>query len=107
MLLLELCAYGIILTWNYLCVLQKIADGLRKSRQKMVVCGSSQRMMQGLVLDQSEPLYGRCRVILRLDPIGYNWIGKAFPHATALERLEHYAVWGGVPSALFPEFETR
>ena len=78
-------------------VLQKIADGLRKSRQKMVVCGSSQRMMQGLVLDQSEPLYGRCRVILRLDPIGYNWIGKAFPHATALERLEHYAVWGGVP----------
>ena len=40
-------------------VLQKIADGLRKSRQKMVVCGSSQRMMQGLVLDQSEPLYGR------------------------------------------------
>jgi len=78
-------------------VLQKIADGLRKSGQKVVICGSSQRMMQGLVLDQSEPLYGRCRVILRLGPIGYPWLRRAFPRATALERFERYAVWGGVP----------
>ena len=78
-------------------VLQKIADNLRKTGQKLVLCGSSQRMMQGLVLDQSEPLYGRCRVILRLAPIGYAWLRKAFPKSSAIERLEHYAVWGGVP----------
>ena len=78
-------------------VLQKIADGLRKSGQKVFVCGSSQRMMQGLVLDESEPLYGRCRVILKLGPIGYEWLKRVFPRSTPLERLEHYAVWGGVP----------
>ena len=78
-------------------VLQKIADNLRKTGQKLVLCGSSQRMMQGLVLDQSEPLYGRCRVILKLAPIGYAWLRKAFPKCSAIERLEHYAVWGGVP----------
>ncbi len=78
-------------------VLQKIADGLRKSGQKLIFCGSSQRMMQGLVLDASEPLYGRCRVILKLEQIGYSWLKQAFPKSTLLERFEHYAVWGGVP----------
>lgn len=78
-------------------VLQKTADNLRKTGQKLVLCGSSQRMMQGLVLDQSEPLYGRCRVILKLAPIGYGWLRKAFPGTTPIGRLEHYAVWGGVP----------
>jgi len=78
-------------------VLQKIADGLRKSGQKIVVCGSSQRMMLGLVMDESEPLYGRCRVVMRLGPIGYGWLKKAFPRSTAYDRLRHYAVWGGVP----------
>ena len=78
-------------------VLQKIADGLRKSGQKLIVCGSSQRMMQGLVLDEREPLYGRCRVILKLAPIGYPWLKRAFPKSTAVDRLAHYAVWGGVP----------
>ena len=78
-------------------VLQKIADGLRRSGQKLFVCGSSQRMMQGLVLDESEPLYGRCRVILKLAPIGFEWMKRAFPRSSAMDRLAHYAVWGGVP----------
>ena len=78
-------------------VLQKIADGLRRSGQKIVICGSSQRMMQGLVLDEREPLYGRCRVIMKLEPIGYDWLRKAFPKLSAFGRFEHYAVWGGVP----------
>ena len=78
-------------------VLQKIADGLRKSGQKLIICGSSQRMMQGLVLNEAEPLYGRCRVLMKLGPIGYSWLKRAFPRATPLGRLERYAVWGGVP----------
>ena len=78
-------------------VLQKIADGLRNSGQKLILCGSSQRMMHGLVLNEGEPLYGRCRVILKLAPIGYPWLKRAFPKSTAADRLAHYAVWGGVP----------
>ena len=39
-------------------VLQRIVDGLGPTGRKIVICGSSQRMMQGLVLSESEPLYG-------------------------------------------------
>ena len=78
-------------------VLQKIADGLRRSGQKLFICGSSQRMMQGLVLNASEPLYGRCRVILKVEPIDFEWLRIVFPKSTPIERFEHYAVWGGVP----------
>ena len=78
-------------------VLQLIADGLRKTGQKIILCGSSQRMMQGLVLSASEPLYGRCRVIMRLEPIRFEWLRRAFPKTSARDRLELYAVWGGVP----------
>ena len=78
-------------------VLQKIADDLRKTGQKIIICGSSQRMMQGLVLDESEPLYGRCRVIMKLEPIGYAWLQKAFPRDSAYARFSNYAVLGGVP----------
>lgn len=78
-------------------VLQRIADGLRRSGQKLILCGSSQRMMQGLVLSESEPLYGRARELVNLGPIGFGWTRKAFPGASVWSRFEHYAVWGGVP----------
>lgn len=78
-------------------VLQRIADGLRRSGQKLFICGSSQRMMQGLVLEESEPLYGRAREMINLGPIGFGWTRKAFPRASLWNRFEHYAVWGGVP----------
>ena len=78
-------------------VLQRIADALPPTGRKIVISGSSQRMMQGLVLNEGEPLYGRCRVILKLAPIGYPWLRRAFPKSTASDRLAHYAVWGGVP----------
>ena len=33
-------------------VLQLVADGLRTSGQKLFICGSSQKMMQGLLLSR-------------------------------------------------------
>ena len=42
-------------------VLQRLIDQNRSRRLHLVLCGSSQRMMQGLVLDASAPLYGRAR----------------------------------------------
>lgn len=78
-------------------VLQRIADRLRLSGQKMILCGSSQSMMQGLVLKPNEPLYGRAREIVKLEPISFKWMKAAFPTLSKFERLEHYAVWGGIP----------
>lgn len=78
-------------------VLQRIADGLRTSGKKMILSGSSQRMMQGLVLDESEPLYGRAREIVRLEPLHFRFMKTAFPDLSQWERFWLYSVLGGVP----------
>ncbi len=78
-------------------VLQRHVDMLSENGQKVLICGSSQRMMQGFVLDAREPLYGRAREIMRLAPLGFPWLKEAFPALTPMACLEHYAVWGGVP----------
>ena len=78
-------------------ILQRVTDRLRRSGQKLIVCGSSQRMMLGLLMRSDEPLYGRARELIRLDPISYEWTHEAFPRLSDWGRFEHYAVWGGVP----------
>lgn len=79
--------------------LQRILDrrvvGGNGLRCNIVICGSSQRMMQSL-LQGSEPLYGRADEEFCLMPIRLPHWGKA----TGLEAkslIEEYSVWGGVP----------
>ena len=78
-------------------VLQRIVDKLPETGKKIVICGSSQRMMQGFVLKASEPLYGWAREILPIVPLKFGWMKEAFPKLSLWERLKSYGVWGGVP----------
>lgn len=75
-------------------ILQKLVD--EKARISIVLCGSSQRMMQGLVLDASSPLYGRAEEIVKLRPLEIGWIRKALD-LPAVQSIEAYSIWGGVP----------
>lgn len=80
-------------------VLQHYLDSPGPKKLSFLVCGSAQRMMQGLVLDRAAPLYGRAREVLKIDPLAPGWI----PTALGLEgasAIEAYAVWGGVPRYL-------
>ena len=70
------------------------APGIKKIN--FLLCGSSQRMMQGLVLDRSVPLYGRASEILRIEPLNAGWIREGLSVAGDA-AIEAYAVWGGVP----------
>lgn len=63
----------------------------------LVLCGSSQRMMQGLVLDRSAPLYGRAREILKVGTLPAGWLGEALATEDGTSQVENYAIWGGVP----------
>ncbi|MEO6597425.1 MAG: ATP-binding protein [Planctomycetota bacterium] len=63
----------------------------------LVLCGSSQRMMHGLVLDAAAPLYGRAREVLRIQPLELQWIRPALKLRRAIDAIEHFAIWGGVP----------
>jgi uncharacterized protein len=78
-------------------ILQKLIDQHPAKRLHLVVAGSSQRMMHGLLLDAAAPLYGRAQEIINVDPLGAAWIGKAFGYLRGVELLETYSLWGGIP----------
>jgi len=78
-------------------LLQALVDDPQAAHMPLVLCGSSQRMMQGLVMDDSAPLYGRAQVLLRLRPLPVRDLGVALALDEAPRIVEAYAAWGGVP----------
>lgn len=76
-------------------ILQRILD-TKTLKYNLVVCGSSQRMMQEMILGQSEPLYGRADAILDVRPIPLPYLQEGL-HLDAISTIEEYSVWGGVP----------
>jgi uncharacterized protein len=67
------------------------------ARLAVALAGSSQRMMQGLVLAGNAPLYGRAREILDLAPLDPVFLSQAFDAASGRKLVELYTAWGGVP----------
>lgn len=78
-------------------LIQKLVDEEREPARHLILCGSSQRMMQGLLLDASAPLYGRAVELIRIQPLSPSWLGTALSGGDDLDVVEHYAVYGGVP----------
>lgn len=77
-------------------VIQQQWDHAASRKTSFVLCGSSQRMMQGMVLNRNAPLYGRADEILRIEPLAAGWIGDALG-LSPREAVEAYSIWGGVP----------
>jgi AAA+ ATPase superfamily predicted ATPase len=63
----------------------------------LVLAGSSQRMMQGLVLDAAAPLYGRARETFLLRPLRAGWTKEGMHLHKAVDCVRAFSVWGGVP----------
>lgn len=79
-------------------VLQRWLDhDARRARLIVGLAGSSQRMMQGLVLAADAPLYGRARELLDLRPIDPAFLGEVFHGRDPASLVELYTAWGGVP----------
>ena len=76
-------------------ILQRILD-TKELKYNLVICGSSQRMMQNMILSQSEPLYGRADAVLDIRPIPLPYLQEGL-HLNPIETIEEYCVWGGVP----------
>lgn len=76
-------------------VIQHLVDS-GQMRFNLLLCGSSQRMMQRIVLEGSEPLYGRVSERINLGPIRAQHWWHAFK-TDARQAVEEYSVWGGVP----------
>ncbi|MBN1337365.1 MAG: ATP-binding protein [Deltaproteobacteria bacterium] len=78
-------------------VLQRWIDRRASPARHVALCGSSQRMMSGLVLDASAPLYGRAREILRLGPLEVEYLPTALGASSPLATASAWATWGGIP----------
>jgi uncharacterized protein len=77
-------------------VIQKLTDNKSLNKIHLVLCGSSQQMMQGMVMDSASPLYGRCNEVLRIDPMPAFYLSE-FLGLLPVDTVTEYAVWGGVP----------
>ncbi len=79
-------------------ILQRFIDKeAKESKLLIALCGSSQHMMHGAILDESAPLYGRADELIKLGPIFPGYMQDALRMKTAREVVESYSVWGGIP----------
>ena len=78
-------------------LLQKLIDHHSARGLHLLVCGSSQRMMQGLLLEASAPLFGRAREIIEVKPLDAGWIRTALQLKCPFDALQAFSIWGGIP----------
>ncbi|MDE0218612.1 MAG: ATP-binding protein [Spirochaetaceae bacterium] len=76
-------------------ILQRYIDR-QAGRIAWILCGSSQRMMQGMVMDRTAPLYGRAREVLKIEPLSAGWVMPALA-LDSTDAIRAYATWGGIP----------
>jgi uncharacterized protein len=62
-----------------------------------LLCGSSQRMMHGIVLDAAAPLYGRAAEIIKVEPLAPPFLAGALGLRRAEDVVASFATWGGIP----------
>ncbi len=77
-------------------ILQKLMDKKESLRFNLLICGSSQQLMQGLVFDSAAPLFGRADEIMIIRPMQPLYIQEIL-NCPAPEAIEEYSVWGGIP----------
>jgi AAA+ ATPase superfamily predicted ATPase len=95
--------------YQYLCQVQPaFSSFLQKwwderwsaANMVLILCGSVTSMMYRETLAASAPLYGRATAQILLRPIGFSHISEFLPDKNAKERLEFFALTGGVPRYL-------
>ncbi|MBI3211333.1 MAG: ATP-binding protein [Simkania negevensis] len=97
-LIIDELPYLIAASPEFPSVLQRFLDiDAKRAKMVLALCGSSQRMMQGAVLDASAPLYGRADEMIKLGPISVGYINDALDLKNSKQQIEFYAVWGGIP----------
>lgn len=88
-------------------VLQRLLDA-RKRNTHVVLAGSSQRMMHGLVLDGAAPLFGRAQELMKVTPLPIGWLQQGLGVRSPRAAVEAWSMFGGVPRywELAREFKT-
>ena len=78
-----------------LSVIQKLLNE-KMLKFDLLLCGSSQQLMHGYVLNRQSPLYGLANEIIKMRPIAAQYMSEAM-ECDASQAVEEFAIWGGVP----------
>ena len=78
-------------------VIQQLVDDREQLKFDLIVCGSSQQMMRGMVLTATAPLYGRADEIIKVEALAAGWLNDHLPDVSAEQRIIEFATWGGIP----------
>jgi len=76
-------------------IIQKLIDK-GENRFHLIICGSSQQLMHGLIIDSSAPLYGRADLILKVKPMKLPYLQEVL-QCNSIDAITEFSVWGGVP----------
>lgn len=76
-------------------IIQKLIDK-GDNRFHLIICGSSQQLMHGLIIDSTAPLYGRADLILKIKPMKLPYLQEVL-QCSAEVAITEFSVWGGVP----------
>jgi AAA+ ATPase superfamily predicted ATPase len=95
-LLLDELPYLVQVSPELPSIIQKLIDAPRTRPPRLLLCGSSQRMMHGLVLDETAPLYGRAAEIIKVTPMPPEALRDAL-QLDAEQSVVAYSIWGGLP----------
>ena len=84
-----------------LSVLQKYIDTVWNDKNlKIILCGSSLSFMEGKVLSEKSPLFGRRESQIKLNPFDYLDTAKFVPQYSNEEKAICYGITGGVAKYL-------
>ncbi|WEV67354.1 ATP-binding protein [Bifidobacterium sp. ESL0769] len=74
-----------------------IDHGFKNTPVMIILSGSNQGFMESEVLGSKSPLFGRRTAQIKLQPFDYYDAAQFLPKATATEKVEYYATFGGTP----------
>ncbi|MEM6396904.1 MAG: ATP-binding protein [Bacteroidota bacterium] len=77
--------------------LQLLLEDRDKLGFDLIICSSSQQMMQHYAIKASSPLYGRADEIIKVSPLQAGWLSEHLSDHSDEEIIKEYATWGGVP----------
>lgn len=98
-LFIDEVTYLIDVNPEFVGILQKTWDRwLSDSNLMLVLSGSQMGLMQKHLLAYDAPLYGRATAQMQLPPLPFGATHDYFPAYTPAERVQIYAMWGGVPA---------
>ncbi|MDR0726056.1 MAG: ATP-binding protein [Prevotellaceae bacterium] len=77
-------------------IITEAIDNKWNRRFSLIISGSAQQLMEGLVTNSSSPFLGRANEIFKIQAMEPSKLRQVL-RCSAIEAVEEYSVWGGSP----------